>query len=390
MRRGQGADALPPRRVVAAPSFRAALENLATQLEDLCFVRVTAVTLHETPRGAEVDLYYVGQGVVLGGAHARALVFFDMKRRADAARLGGAHIADAPLGKSHATSVPQAGWVIAGSLAANSKANAAEKFVLSQWFLEANCTDRVSPLRELHQLIMRGTLRGALALRASLTQPRAAFARSRADVGAALTDRQRARLERDASARDDVWALFRLVVQGNVRVFAVKHAAEANAALLQPATAGETADAASLSLSCKALDFVQGVAMELSDASLLTAFSSLLEAVAPLSSMATLAPWPQTPAQLAPHFPQWPVLAPHSPPPLDAATHYCPTSPAYVPRSPSPAYVPHSPPLPTDPPLPLPTDPPLPLPTEPPPTGGDGRYSPSMPSDAARSAYSPR
>ena len=358
-----------------------------------------------------------------------ATVFFDRRRRARCWRMGGAIVVDAPLGAGHATSVPEEGALLLGDVEVNAappsaatlKRPPSARFVLTNWVLVAPPNHgaplagvgggRGGPLRaagaaavrsgvgggvgsgapvlELARMLFKGMASGRSVAHRLLQQPGAHIAEASMELetaapppshgpshgGAALFAHGGRRMLREhqqrcASARDDLWALMAVVLLGDVRQLAVRHAIESEGGgvtLWQPPAAHEVAAAEALCLSSRAANLVQSMATSLQDASILDAFLGELSPTQPPQP-----PPPLPPAELPPPLPS---TQPSSPP-LDAAQQaralllraihgetmesgtsadnptsprYAPTSPRYTPASPryaptSPLYTPASPP----------------------------------------------
>ena len=323
-RRGAAHACYAPTRPRAAPCFDVARAALHAELSALVFARVVGLT--ESPASHGRPPHFYGEVVEVACSSVTTLryprrMFFDKQSRARGLRVGGALLADAPLGLDHFSSTPQMGDLLVGTAQASSRASARCSLVLTQW------SNNAKPLMELARLVAHGTRCSESEAAGLLCQPASALAEQflRSPSSTALSLLARRAVEAAAAARDDIALLARIVLWGNVRLLAVVAAActgagAGGAELLVPPTPIEAAATVRTSLPPQQL--VETVGAKLGDPSILGAYWAEFAAPPP------------------------PV---HMPPPVHrllaaAVGGYSYAPPSYVPTSP-PLYAPTSPPL---------------------------------------------
>ena len=368
----------------SAPSFDAARRTLHELLAPLNFVRVIAVS--QAARGAAVPLQassasFFGEGEEIQASHRdrdrappKRVFFSSFSRQSGLGfSVGGlCTLVDSPLGSAHASSMPQVGAVLVGSLVASTKAKARCGHELRGWCNHAR------PLLELHRIVQFGTRGGESETRMLVRQPAAESAaeylRAVAGTSSALSGAQKRMCVAAAGVADELDCLARMVLYGSF---------EGLLATPAPRLGGMTP-----------LQFVENASLVLRDSGLLREYVRVAPPPPPpppttyieLSASSGrgypvydhIAAAIQQSPYGAPHAAQstTPIYAPRSPsymptsPPYVPGSPAAPTSPPYVPGSPayaptSPAYAPSprgpdKPVVSSSPPMPAPASPPSP------------------------------
>ena len=269
-----------------APSFDDARETLAGLLDDWVFGTVTSVKVPDP-----ANEYY--HGVV---KTSRGRAWFQQTKSARRPQKFG------PVTMSTPRETPKVGDVLMG------RADTSARVRLTNWYSDAR------PMRELAAVCVNGTSKREFQL---------------------LGDMR--------TTHDDVWALCRLIMFGNVQVFSDAHLDGTKP----------------MNLSMPPLEFVYATSTALCDTGLWDAFVGLVPtAEPPMPEVESMWEAPSTvPAlmralpDLAPSYePYTPDLAyeqpgaytPESPPYIPGSPPYIPGSPPYIPGS--PPYIPGSPP----------------------------------------------
>ena len=235
----------------AAPSFATARSSLVGILENLSFLSVVSV---QDSKGG-----YVGEAVEVhfrdNSRDAPKMVFFDKFGRSRAQlAIGPMHLAQAPLGLDHKSSIPTVGEILVGSVVPNTRQGNL-KFVLRGWSSDAK------PLKELLRLLKFGTKLSEFESRPLLLQSSCLLMQCPASL---------------KKSRDDIYMTARIILWGSIRPLQVLAAIQEpkKFTLKTEASAEETSAAELLKLSSSASDFVDLLVVKLHDPDLSDAFTS--------------------------------------------------------------------------------------------------------------------
>jgi hypothetical protein len=320
-RRGASHAAARP-SVQVVTSYTDARINLDRLLADLTFARVLTVQI-VSPPGALHPFYHGEAENVDTGKK----IFFHCKERVKVLglRLAGVTLIDSPFGNTHVSYPPRFGDLIVGCSVDNSRPTPRLPYMLTGWCCNA------APLHELRRMVRHGTTLTREQLRHRLEQPATRAAES-LTIDRSLSAEQRNHATCVLKYRDQLWALARLILFGDVAWLA-----------------NASPDAVRLGTTVEA--FVSEVATTLADEAIRKDFwaAKPLPPPAPVYSVPAYSALPPgaipvystLPPGAVPVFP-YPPLPEHT----SASPMYAPTSPMYAPTSPmyAPADGPHTPP----------------------------------------------
>jgi len=321
-----------------AQTFEDARKTAVGILEGLSFVKV--VSVQQSGKG----IYY-GEAIEMRNDRPK-LVFFDkLGRSRNLLQVGPIHVAQAPMGYEHASSVPTVGDILLGSLVPNTRKSHLE-LVLRGW------TSDAKPLFELLRILRYGTRNSEFEVRQLLVQNTCNLMRCPADI---------------KKCRDDIYMTARIILWGSVRPLQIlaclKYPEEY--ALIEKATDIEIEQSKQILLSNDPITFLDLLTTKFQDSSIAEKFQkgltileqkqvALRNYMTPMEAMNQAfyskpctepvlfqsvafegrSSTPTINLEESSYVPESPKYVPESP-------RYVPESPKYVPES--PRYVPESP-----------------------------------------------
>ena len=235
-RRGVGMHVKPVPKPEVAKSYDGCRRALHEVLKGFCFARITSVSQPPPRPGAEGTIFFHCEALEVfptleAGKRAASeprIFYFDkfMRSKTNTVSLGAASVVDTPLGGHHISCVPNLGDIVMGTPMANTKPKARVPMVLINWINNA------SPVMHLARMVKFGTRCTEAEIREKLQQPASLFAERVLSSTAASTidgvSKRAAELAK--AARDDLWALARLILYGNIPLFVTLHEQEEHGA----------------------------------------------------------------------------------------------------------------------------------------------------------------